>query len=72
MTDPFTEDFPDLAPDWMQVTVRVPMDVGTEIVQYLRNAHRFYDVDWCVMGRDEDNARVDFDPCAPLTQKPPN
>lgn len=71
MTDSFA-DLPDLepTPDWMQVTIQAPPEVGEHILMVLRTLHRFNEVDWCVMGRDEDNARVDYAPCPPLTRKP--
>lgn len=71
MTDLFDE-IPDQgpAPDWMHILIQVPLDTGNDILHYLRIVHRFDDVDWCVMGREEDNSRADFAPCAPLTQKP--
>lgn len=72
--DPFASIFPDRgpAPDWMQITIQAPPLVAEAVLLYLRQFHGFKDVDWCVMGRDQDNSRVDYDPCEPLTSKPPN
>lgn len=75
MTDLFDE-IPDRkhAPDsdWMQVTIQAPPEVGNAVLLLLEEDYNFKDVDWCVMGRDEDNSMVDFAPCAPLTRKPPD
>lgn len=71
MTDLF-DDFPELEPDegWMQVTLEAPAEVGSDVIRYLEEKHGFKDVDWCLLGRDADNSKLDFSPCAALTEKP--
>lgn len=64
MTDP--------SPEWMRISIQVPMDDGARMLDYISLAWGFKEVDWCIMGRDKDNARVDYGPCEPLTRKPPD
>lgn len=73
MTSPFDE-IPDRgpAPGWMQVTIQAPPEVGNAVLLLLEEDYNFKDVDWCCLGRDEDNARIDYAPSAPLTKKPPD
>lgn len=68
--DPFGPDRHDPAPDWMHISIQVPLDDGISILRYIEFAWGFKQVDWCIMGRDKDNARIDYDPCEPLTKKP--
>lgn len=58
-------------PDWMEITIRVPIDEGQRILQYLRGVHRFEDIDWCVLRRTHPGAglaEVEFGPCPPITE----
>lgn len=57
------------AGDWMQVLIQVPPKTAHLILDYLTREHGFKAVDWCVMERDVDLGRVDYDPCPPLTRR---
>lgn len=57
-------------PDWMQVTVVAPREVGLAVREFLTREFGFQDIapiDWCVLERREDYARVDYGPASPIT-----
>jgi hypothetical protein len=56
--------------DWMQVTVVAPAGVASALLAFLQVEHDFVDIapiDWCVLERRQDYARVDYAPCPPTT-----
>lgn len=61
-------------PDWMEITIRVPLNLGQTILTYLRGVHQFVDIDWCVLRRTRvphshgGLAEVEFGPCPPITE----
>lgn len=63
-----TEAEPPLFPggDWMQLSIRVPHHIGTDVLRFLRRCHWFSEIDYCVMGRPEfDGAQVQWGPTDP-------
>jgi hypothetical protein len=52
--------------DWMLITVQVPADDGLALLMHLKEKMGFTAIDRCVLQR-ADRARVDYDPCPPLT-----
>jgi hypothetical protein len=71
--DPFAEGEPPVgtpaAADWTNISITIPPADAEPILRFLREEHGFRDVDWCVMQRDADCARVDYDPVPPLTSR---
>ncbi len=52
--------------DWTRVTVIAPPDLA-RLFMYFATSLGFRDVDWCVMEEERTLARLDYDPCEPIT-----
>lgn len=55
-------------PDWMNVTVQAPPEVGAAVLDFLKDRFGFLEIDWCVLERRQDFSRVDYDPMPPRTK----
>lgn len=51
---------------WTRVTVVAPPELAKLFMEYAQSLG-FVDVDWCVMEHRETLARLDYDPCEPIT-----
>ena len=52
--------------DWTQITFEVPPEETQKILEFAKTLG-FKEIDWCVMQREKDFARVDYAPCDPST-----